>query len=143
MNNKKGLSTIVATVLIILLVIAAVTLVWGPIRNMISKQSEEAEANCLMANPTITKACMDSDDLKVTISNGAEVAIDKFQIIYGDNEESLNNTYPSSDGVGLNIIVTKTVPNAAGVPAVVRIAAIIDDQTCNAGEPKTVADNCA
>ncbi len=40
MNNKKGISAIVATVLIILITVAAVTIIWAAIIPMISNQLE-------------------------------------------------------------------------------------------------------
>jgi len=140
--NKKGLSTIVATVLIILLVIAAITLVWNPIRNMISKQSEEVEAGCLLANVQITGACMEGTNLMVTISNGAEKEIDGVQVIYGDDKGNLNNSIDKTTSIGLNVISTIEVTNAKGTPKSVRIAAIIGDKTCGAGDTKSVEDEC-
>jgi len=140
--NKKGLSTIVATVLIILLVIAAITLVWNPIRRMIGRQSEEVEADCLLANAEITKACMEDSNLLITISNGAEEELNGVQIIYGDSEGNLNNTNTSTTDIGINAISTITISDAIGAPSDVRIAPIIGDKTCNAGDIKDVADNC-
>ena len=40
MNNKKGISAVVATVLIILITVAAVTIIWAAIIPMISNQLE-------------------------------------------------------------------------------------------------------
>lgn len=135
MYNKKGLSAIVATVLIILLVIAGVTLVWTPVRKLITSQSEELEASCLLTNPTITKACMRVNDLEITISNGAEGDIDNVQIIYGDDETSLvyTNTPSPAVAIGINQIQTAVVISASGTPDVVRIAAVIAGDTCLAG----------
>ena len=45
MRNKKGISAIVATVLIILITVAAVTIIWSAIIPMIQKQLNEQEAN--------------------------------------------------------------------------------------------------
>lgn len=142
MKNKKGLSAIVATVLIILLVITAITLVWGPIRNMINKQSEEVEAGCLLANARITKACMDTNDLKITISNGAEGTIDDIQVIYGDTEENLVNSEKTGTAIGVNNIATVTVTSATGTPAFVRVAPMINGKTCEAGLTETVTASC-
>jgi hypothetical protein len=142
MNNKKGLSAVVATVLIILLVITAITLVWGPIRNMINEQSEEVEAGCLLANAKITKACMDTGDLKITISNGAESTIDDIQVIYGDTEENLVNSENAGTTIGVNSIATVTITSATGTPAFTRIAPVINGRTCEAGLTKAVTASC-
>ena len=144
MNNKKGLSAIVATVLIILLVIAAVTLVWGPVRNMINKQSEEVEANCLMVNPTIDSACLSGGGLLITISNGAEVVIDGFQTIYGPSATNItqSDTTTGASGVGINSVVTYNITSPIGTVGSVKVAPIVNGQTCGAGEVKTVAASC-
>ena len=39
MNNKKGISAVVATVLIILITVAAVTIIWAAIIPMIKEQT--------------------------------------------------------------------------------------------------------
>lgn len=43
MKNKKALSTVVSTVLIILLVIVAVTIVWASVKNFIKDQTEKTK----------------------------------------------------------------------------------------------------
>ena len=133
MYNKRGLSAIVATVLIILLVIAGVTLVWTPVRKLISNAAEETEANCLLANPQITKACINSGDLEITISNGAEGVIDGFQIVYGDTTDNLNETASDTTGIGINAIRTLSITPSGIAPTATRIAAIIGGETCAAG----------
>jgi len=143
MYNNKGLSTIVATVLIILLVIAGVTLVWTPVRKLITDQSKELEASCLLANPQITKACLNGANLEITISNGAEGIINGIQTIYGDNINSLNNTNTNNNAIGKNEIQKVIVTNAVGTPVAAKIAAIINGETCPAGSISTIAATCA
>jgi len=147
MYNKKGLSAIVATVLIVLLVIAGVTLVWTPIRKLITEQAGELEASCLMANPQIVKACTEGVvnvnlTLTLTISNGAEIKIDETQIIYGNNVNNLNNTIINPTSIEANAVKTIKVINASGTPDAVKIAAIIGEETCAAGSISTVAASC-
>ena len=132
MYNKKGLSTIVATVLIVLLVIAGITLVWTPIRKLITEQSEDLEANCLMASPQIEKACMNGATLEVTVSNGAEITLDGIQVIYGNSEDSLNKTAIDNTIIETNSIQKVLVTDASGTTAA-KIAAIIEGETCEAG----------
>jgi len=55
MNNKKGISAIVATVLIILITVAAVTIIWAAIIPMINNQLESGTL-CLDAVSQITLA---------------------------------------------------------------------------------------
>ena len=144
MYNKKGLSAIVATVLIILLVIAGVTLVWAPVRKLLTDQSDDLEAKCLLVSPTITSACNDTTtedgDLKITISNGAEGTMDNVQIIYGDDAGSLTstNTPDPAEPIGINEIKTIIVDDAGATATAVKIAAIIGGETCTAGSVSTV-----
>lgn len=144
MKNKKGLSAVIGTVLIILLVIAAVALIWSPIRDMIEKQSEQIEADCLLANIKIEKACEESGDISVTISNGAEGEVDGVQVIYGVDEQNLANTEEftgAGNEIGINAIKTFTITGAAGNTSI-RVAAIINDKNCEAGQIKNVAATC-
>ena len=134
-NNKRGLSAIVATVLIILLVIAGVALLWSPVRKLIISQSDDLEASCLMANPRITEACMGGAgnvDLLITISNGADAAIDGVQVNYGVDENTLTGNTIDNSAIGINQVRTITIPNVAGTTAT-RIAARIGEKTCGAG----------
>lgn len=142
MYNKRGLSTIVATVLIILLVIAGVTLVWSPVRKLIMEQSKELESSCLLANPRITKACLNGANMEITISNGAEGVIDGgVQIIYGDNANSLTSTTTDSTSLGINSV--QTISTAVPITTTAtKIAAIINGETCAAGSVATVTPIC-
>jgi len=141
MYNNKGLSAIVATVLIILLVIAGVTLVWSPVRKLITDQSKELEASCLLANPQIVRAIMNGANLEVTVSNGAEGIIDGgVQVIYGNNVNNMTNTAIDSNSIGVNSVRTAVVTGTVGpTPTVVKIAAIINGETCSAGSTSNVA----
>ncbi len=69
MNNKKGLSAIVATLIIILLAIVAVGIVWTIIQNTISQTGESIELNqkCLAVD-LHAKISKGSEDYSVTIS---------------------------------------------------------------------------
>ena len=55
-NNKKGLSTIVATLLIILLTLVAVGIIWVVVRNVVQggTQQVDIDAKCLQANVVAT-----------------------------------------------------------------------------------------
>jgi len=142
-NNKRGLSAIVATVLIILLVIAGVTLVWTPVRKLVASQSEQLEASCLLSNPSIINACDKAGNLQVTISNGAEGKIDNVQIIYGIDENTLTEVYTPdpAESIGINAVRTIIVTGKAGNGAV-KIASIIGTETCLAGDVSTIG-TCA
>jgi len=153
MKNKKGVSTVVATVLIIILVIAAVALIWTPIKNLISSSADEMEAKCLLVEAEITSATCaittpddattaDVDEtvntLTITVQNGPQETIDSFQIIYG-TEDSLTNT--EDDATSLDPNEQTDLTQAVGNTEVthVKIAPIIDGETCAATSVETVA----
>jgi len=76
--NKRGISAVVATVLIILITVAAVTIIWAAIIPMINNQLEEGTL-CLDAVSQVTivdegYTCYDSSDSNVSIqiAHGAE-----------------------------------------------------------------------
>lgn len=56
-NNKKGLSTIVATLLIILLTLVAVGIIWIVVRNVVQGGTDQIEidSKCLAANVEATQ----------------------------------------------------------------------------------------
>jgi len=73
MKNKKGLSGIVTTLIIILLVLAAVGLVWKPISDMLSggTSSMSKSTLCTGLDFKINKAEVSGTDVEVTIERGA------------------------------------------------------------------------
>jgi flagellin-like protein len=70
MNNKKGISAIVATVLIILITVAAVTIIWAAIIPMISNELGGA-TECFDASAALTVisdySCYNAGDENVSI----------------------------------------------------------------------------
>ena len=79
MNNKKGVSAIVATVLIILITVAAVTIIWAAIIPMVSNQLDRGNA-CLDATTQLQiggsgYTCWNSSDnnLSIQVKAGAQI----------------------------------------------------------------------
>ena len=81
MKNKKGLSTVVTTLIIVLLVLVAVGIIWGVVNNLLSKSktSIETGTKCLDLDITAVKVIntTTSGDYDVTLRRGAS----------GDDEE--------------------------------------------------------
>lgn len=71
-HNTKGLSTIVATLIIILLVLVATGIIWVVVRNVVQGGSEDVEisSKCIDSEVVVTKAIhYDTDNLlQVTVS---------------------------------------------------------------------------
>jgi len=67
MQDKRGLSAIVATLIIILLVLVAVGIVWVVIRNIITEGAEGIELGRFTFDLSIKSAYIDGTNVKVTV----------------------------------------------------------------------------
>ncbi|HPD81691.1 MAG TPA: FISUMP domain-containing protein [Candidatus Pacearchaeota archaeon] len=70
-RNKKGLSAIVATLIIILLTIVAVTVVWVVIKEVVVKNSEKNFLNSLNLNLKIQKVQITCDEVNINLKRNA------------------------------------------------------------------------
>lgn len=74
-NNKRGLSAIIVTLIMILLVIVAAGLIWVVIRNVVSESTEQigTGTDCLNVNVGATKVTNDTSGLiyAVTLTRNA------------------------------------------------------------------------
>jgi len=73
MQNKRGISGVILTILMIVLVLAAVVIIWGVITNLLKTQSEGISVNskCLSVSIQATKLTCggaQSDICNVTVS---------------------------------------------------------------------------
>jgi len=123
--EKKGISAVVATVLIILITVAAVTIIWAAIIPMINNQLSKGTV-CLDAISQLSienkgYTCRDSvtDDLKVQIGHGAtNFDLADIQILISSNgtTESINlvadTAYTLADLPGTNEEKTFTILDA-------------------------------
>ena len=152
MKNKRGLSAIVATLLIILLTLVAVGIIWVVIRNVVQSGANqvEATAKCTSVDISATAAACgsstgnwtcnvtyyraaggdDIDGIKITLSNGLNSYT---QDVPGNVDQQQTKTSTSID-TGL----LSTDPK----PTSVQIAAYINDasgnpQLCNPTEEFT------
>ena len=75
LHSKKGLSDVVATLMIILFVLVVASIIWGVIRNVISSGSEEIELGRFSYDLNIRSAYLDSqnsiDVVRVTVRRNA------------------------------------------------------------------------
>jgi len=99
MKNNKGLSTVVTTLIIILLVLVAVGIIWGVVNNLLGKSSStiETSTKCLDVDVRATKVVQGSDATvyNVTLSrspsgDGEVGARLRFSDADGDTSESVN-----------------------------------------------------
>ncbi len=66
-RNKRGLSSIVITLILVLLAIAAIAIIWGVIRGVISKSSKQVNAATFSLDLKILKAYRSSDKIVVNV----------------------------------------------------------------------------
>jgi len=114
-NNKKGLSTIVATLLIILLTLVAVGIIWAVVRGVIQGGTEQVDldAKCLQSNVIATKVTNATDtNFSVTLSRqGGDDVIGGVKLSF-TNEEATSNSVVDIPG---NIAALQTVTKYATV----------------------------
>ncbi len=77
-KNKKAVSTLIETVLLILIVVAAISMIWGLVVPMMQDKITEIVQSCISAKIKINTVegytCYDPEDmqLKVMVSRGAD-----------------------------------------------------------------------
>ena len=104
--NKKGISAVVANVLIVLLVVAAVAIIWAVVRPTIEQAGEGIEAGCftIQVNP---ESC-DATGEKLRIYRRAGMGeITAFKILVETDTET--TVYDGTAGVGINELETQTL----------------------------------
>jgi len=109
--NKKALSNIIATVLIVLLALAAVAIVWSVISNMIGETSQEI---------TLTNLCVQSEVkpiacINATDTNGANVTM---QYVRGDSVVGMKAVVTYAGGTNINSNDTTSMPSLKGTAIV-------------------------
>jgi len=166
LNQKKGLSTVVETVIMIALTIAVVSVVWVIVNSLVQKNIKSSEScfgvfDKVELNPRYTcynnTAGIDElwfsisvgeiesiDDILVAISSGG--ASTSFKILE-DNPAGLfyfNRTHPvgiPKKDQGLTYIYR--LPASSPVPERVEIALIIDGEVCGNIDSIEQFDSCS
>ena len=113
--NKKGLSDVVTTVLIILLALAAIVIVWQAVKGTITSGSEQitAQTACMDADLSITKAeKVTAGGIEVTVTRGIDTA----------DIKGIKVIVINSAGTSINSTDFTTVP-AAGESKVLTVTA--------------------
>lgn len=70
-KNNKGLSTIVTTLILVLLVLVAVGILWNPVKNLLSESTDALEnTDCMTIDLSIgaSQATADTEDYTLTIT---------------------------------------------------------------------------
>lgn len=99
--NKKGLSTIIATIMMILFVLVAAGVVWGIIQNILSEESEEISSGLDRVTLLISGSSVNtSDALNVSLIINRDIGkgnLAKIKIIlYNEDGESYSEDVNAS-----------------------------------------------
>jgi flagellin-like protein len=140
MKSKKAVSAVIATVLLILITIAAVAIIWGSVRSMVKQGANEANSPCTLADLSITKACKDGTNVLVTVERGAsDWAMSGVQItqLTADGSEASEQTGEiDANGMKVYTVVAETGATA------VKIAPMIGTEICGITDAATIAASC-
>src|SRR3989344_2936303 len=105
--NKKGLSDVISTVLLILLVISAIAILWIVIQNFISSSSESIEVGTNSASLEITNAQYGPNGLEVNVKKStAGGDVSGINLIL-DDEQGNSKSYILNTPI--QILETKTI----------------------------------
>lgn len=138
--NKKGVSDVVTTVLMILLVIAAIGILWVVISRFVQQgtSSIPGTADCLTASLSIASATNTSGSLVVKVSRGGTGTgnITALKFFVDGISQNMNGNTP-------NVGETQTFTNASALATspggkTVSVAAVIGTKTCDTADTATV-----
>jgi len=137
--NKKGLSSIVATVLIILLVVVAVAIIWAAVKPTIQNTTGQIGSSCLTISTTLDSCVLSSGTLyNISMTRGSgEGDLKAIKFIF--NNGTGDTKLVSEDASDFGILGTKkftsidgTLTNANVDYALVVVSADGTEQTCEA-----------
>ncbi len=148
-KNKRGLSDVVTTVLIILLAIAAVLIVWSFVKPAIQKAGESLTTSCIELELEPTSCDYDSTSKNATVKyrwKGGDVDLTEVKLgfKYGD-ETIVRSTSTIPGGILEGATASANLTGVAGTPSEVRVAGVVlkengETNTCDFS-PKTVVCN--
>mgnify|MGYP001589054251 CR=1 FL=1 len=150
MRNTKGLSTVVTTLIIILLVFVAIGIVWAVVQGIFTRGTEQVEGglDCATTMLVVESAGKNLTHYKVVVSRdatGIDEAVTKVILVFGDGNTT--QTY-TKDGITLNQLGKDTthiafddikLEDMDGNANTVSVAAVIGGKTCNPAGEKTIA----
>ena len=144
MKNKRGISAVVATVLIILITVAAVTIIWAAIIPMINNQLNRGTV-CLDAMTALSiqnkgYTCFDnaSNQVRVQVSYGSkDVGLVGIQVLVSDSLGNTNSTLeknalnlPGNNGEKVITVPQSTTAEFVSIAPVVSVGG--QEETCDA-----------
>ncbi|MBU2612666.1 MAG: hypothetical protein KKB62_03015 [Nanoarchaeota archaeon] len=140
-REKKGLSTVVTTLIIVLLVLAAIGIIWSPIRQLLTQSSSSLDqTKCLDLEIRATRVILDPSDVtnqtyNVTLRRGSTGNFDAGAklIFYTDTANSQTESF-SQLLSSLDVRTASVSTNLANANKVEVIPYFIDE---NSGQDVT------
>jgi len=164
MENKRGLSTVVSIMILVLLVITLISIIWVMVNNLVEEELEEA-GTCfgIFEELTINNkfTCYNSSSNEVHFSlNIGEIDIDKVLVSVSNNVDGsqvfeISNvlsditnlrSYSSGKEVklpGKNSGRTYIVSNFFSEPDSIRVAPVIGTTTCEVSDSLYEINDCS
>lgn len=112
MRDKKGVSGVILTIIMIVLVLAAVAVIWGIINNILQDQSEQVDlsSKCLEVNIQSTNLECNNGVCNVTVSRDSRgEAISGMKLVFASATGGSNYIQDVPGNIGL--LETKTISN--------------------------------
>jgi len=162
--NKKAISGVIATVIMIALVLAAVAIVWGVVTNLVEEQLESS-GNCfdifgkVSINPSYT--CYNTSDKKFLFSvSVGDINVDKIIVsvsgqgttksytLTNDNQTISGLTrYPGGEtniiAPGNNSGLTYISSEFPSRPDSIRVSPVVGNTQCEVSDSLQVIESCA
>jgi len=129
--NKKGISAVVANVLIVLLVVAGVVLLWSAVRPTIEQAGEQVGAECVTVDLEVIGCNITTEILTVRRNSGSG-DLSGARLIIGDETTDCNAVADVEQLASVMCNVTESGDFFLDTGNEVQVAAIISDGTvCN------------
>lgn len=118
-NNKRGLSAIIVTLIMILLVIVAAGLIWVVIRNVVSESTEQigTGTDCLNVNVEATKVTNTSNGLSYDVTltrNAGGESIGGVNLILTNASGTASHVYDRQNDIAPLATITQTIDTTTG-----------------------------
>ena len=123
--NKKGISAVVATILIVLLAVVAVTIVWQVIKPALRETAGSVSTNCIEVDISLDKVDCTNQQVTITLNKGAISGLKV--VLYNDTGSKVTTI---SSGI-LEELETKTYTgdSPGGNVSGANVAAVINSTT--------------
>jgi len=147
-KNSRGLSTIVSTLMIVLLVFVAIGIVWVVVRNLVTGGSDQLDltSKCLEATVSPTKVMYSGGIYNVTLlRSGGSDEIGGIKLIFSSEESEENYIHDESGNIEPLGVKTISVP-VEGVPSPDKVEVVVyfldnsgNEQLCQGSESFTIS----